>query len=194
MRPAPMQLYCYPIKASLPHISTATASTQPGGTRTFRRGSSRRRVPRVSACCETNTTVSCIRNLVVVSMSIKIPFAGKAIGFPLTAVRHGQWKCPECGSPVIVKRGKVKQAHFAHKAASSCTGESLLHKATKEWISAHACDPEFSITSRCHCCSTPMTVFRGSAALSGVVETTVHYSKVGCVNSSNEYHTCTTCH
>lgn len=126
-------------------------------------------------------------------MSVKIPFAlaGAVIGFPLTAARNGEWKCPECGSAVIVKRGKVKQAHFAHKSTSSCTGESLLHKATKEWISAHVCDPEFSITSRCHCCSTPITVFRGSAALSGATETTVHYSKVGCANSSNEYHTCT---
>lgn len=125
-------------------------------------------------------------------MSIKIPFAtvGDTVGFPLTANRQMEWKCPQCGMAVVVKRGKLKQAHFAHKSTSTCTGETLLHKATKEWVSTQVNNSDFTITSRCQSCSTAMTMFRGSAALSGATEVTVHYDRYGCRNSTNKYHEC----
>ena len=46
------------------------------------------------------------------------------------AVKGGDFTCPECAQPLVLKQGRVKVAHFAHKAASGCEngkGESQDH-------------------------------------------------------------------
>ena len=37
--------------------------------------------------------------------------------------------CPECGAPVLARKGRKVRWHFAHREASRCTGESALHAA-----------------------------------------------------------------
>ena len=48
--------------------------------------------------------------------------------------REQACRCPACGEPVTLKRGRVVVAHFAHRPASACswgTGESAAHLAAK---------------------------------------------------------------
>ncbi len=43
--------------------------------------------------------------------------------------------CPKCKRPVILKRGRIKIAHFAHKPPTDCTwakGETLAHLDAKK--------------------------------------------------------------
>lgn len=48
-----------------------------------------------------------------------------------TAPRDAHYSCPRCGDEVILRRGKIKIAHFAHKAESACTSETIAHKTAK---------------------------------------------------------------
>ncbi|CAN0116281.1 unnamed protein product, partial [Phaeothamnion confervicola] len=63
----------------------------------------------------------------------------------------GPFLCRDCGNEVILKKGLIKCAHFAHKArevhgngGTSCPSESTIHLAAKEivfqtfsWISTY---------------------------------------------------------
>ena len=59
--------------------------------------------------------------------------------------KRGRYFCPACGSPVCLKRGKIKQAHFAHLALQDCQAwsenESSQHLALKmalyQWFRAN---------------------------------------------------------
>lgn len=54
--------------------------------------------------------------------------------------RNLDYRCPMCGEKVILKKGKVKIAHFAHEAHSACeaSGETLEHLKAKAWIYQNA--------------------------------------------------------
>lgn len=62
-----------------------------------------------------------------------------------SAPRDAHYACPRCGDEVILRRGEIKIAHFAHKAESACTSESIAHKTAKllifhafsDWKSSH---------------------------------------------------------
>jgi hypothetical protein len=50
------------------------------------------------------------------------------------AERGVSYHCPGCHSPVMLRRGAVKVAHFAHKSLSSCgyaSGETAIHMSAK---------------------------------------------------------------
>ena len=42
--------------------------------------------------------------------------------------------CIECSEPLILRRGEKKRWHFAHRAKTSCGGETYIHKVVKAWI------------------------------------------------------------
>lgn len=51
------------------------------------------------------------------------------------AERGLDYVCPRCKGPVILKRGRIKIAHFAHKPPTDCTwarGETLAHLESKK--------------------------------------------------------------
>lgn len=101
---------------------------------------------------------------------MKIPCArapNGALCFADTAPRS-DYACISCKSPVVLKRGKVKVPHFAHKSLSGCEGAK--HKYTKEWIASLAKDPEFEVHSQCSLCSTMHEVFRGDMSCAAFVE------------------------
>lgn len=55
---------------------------------------------------------------------------------PYNAERGLEYKCPGCNEFVIVKKGNIKNHHFAHKPDSNCKfyhhpGEGEIHKMTK---------------------------------------------------------------
>lgn len=51
------------------------------------------------------------------------------------AEKGKEYKCPVCGAAMIVRKGKIRQHHFAHKAGSeNCSYETYLHKIAKKRI------------------------------------------------------------
>lgn len=50
-----------------------------------------------------------------------------------------EYRCPECGERVILKRGTKKVPHFAHEAHAAClnSGESIHHIRAKAWLFDH---------------------------------------------------------
>ena len=47
------------------------------------------------------------------------------------ARRDNAYFCPSCEQQLILKRGKIKTPHFAHKSESKCSGETIQHKIAK---------------------------------------------------------------
>ncbi len=45
-----------------------------------------------------------------------------------------EYRCPGCGSPVVLRRGPVRAAHFAHKASAFCSPETALHRGVKTLV------------------------------------------------------------
>lgn len=50
---------------------------------------------------------------------------------PHEADRNHPWRCPSCESPLVLRRGAQRRAHFAHQADAVCSFESVLHKTAK---------------------------------------------------------------
>jgi hypothetical protein len=60
-------------------------------------------------------------------------------GRPVEAARNlppGDFTCPACAGPLVLKRGRVKIAHFAHLPGPGCwaEGESITHLRAKELL------------------------------------------------------------
>jgi len=41
---------------------------------------------------------------------------------------------PGCDSPLTLRKGEVRAAHFAHKSSGFCSPETALHRGVKAWI------------------------------------------------------------
>jgi hypothetical protein len=60
--------------------------------------------------------------------------AGKIININ-SATEGTEYFCPGCKQSFILKHGKIRQHHFAHKNPSpECTGEGYLHKTFKKYL------------------------------------------------------------
>ena len=71
------------------------------------------------------------------SVKLRVPFAfddGKKLYAPQTAEKGKLYFCPACQDTVILRKGKIKTAHFAHKASETCNQETILHKTAKQLI------------------------------------------------------------
>lgn len=74
-----------------------------------------------------------------------VPFAVTPEGNvadPATAPKRAYfYLCLDCGTPVRVRRGSQRAAHFAHYAEKRggglCSEESVLHKASKRLLAEH---------------------------------------------------------
>lgn len=122
---------------------------------------------------------------------VKVPFAldnKGSVGFPQTANRESKWKCPSCTSDVIVKRGSILVPHFAHKnTASTCiAGESLAHRATKEWVASIVASPAFKIIARCSDCNIIFDAFRGSPEFTGHTEVKIDAYRIDAVAKQSD--------
>lgn len=57
-----------------------------------------------------------------------------------TDKRQGPFHCPECGGDVVLKKGIIREHHFAHRPPITCqygTGESELHYQAKRELYQH---------------------------------------------------------
>ena len=69
--------------------------------------------------------------------NLQIPYAYTNNKLPVSpeAAKKGQnFSCPICDSEVVLKRGKVRRHHFAHKPDTGCSGEGVRHKVAKQMI------------------------------------------------------------
>lgn len=89
-----------------------------------------------------------------------VPYAhdkNKILVSPQEAEKDNEYFCPSCGDILIFRNGNIKVKHFAHKASTSCSGETIIHKtaklliakAVKEWKSGISqC---ITIVRKCKC-------------------------------------------
>ena len=50
------------------------------------------------------------------------------------ADRTTEYRCPECQSVLVLRAGEVVVHHFAHKADTACTGETISHETAKRLL------------------------------------------------------------
>ena len=65
---------------------------------------------------------------------LKIPYGIDSKGRLCSAERAKkgeEYFCPVCSGQIILKRGKVRRSHFAHKPDSGCSQETVVHKTAK---------------------------------------------------------------
>lgn len=68
---------------------------------------------------------------------LRVPFAfddEERLCVPKTAEKGKHYFCPGCRDTVILKKGEVKAAHFAHKASKTCSQETIVHKTAKNLV------------------------------------------------------------
>ena len=71
------------------------------------------------------------------SIKLRVPFAfddEKQLYDPQAAEKGKHYFCPACQDTVILRKGEIKTAHFAHKASETCNQETILHKIAKQLI------------------------------------------------------------
>ena len=71
------------------------------------------------------------------SAKLRVPFAfddEERLHAPQTAEKGKPYFCPACQDTVILRKGEIKTAHFAHKASENCNQETILHKTAKQLI------------------------------------------------------------
>jgi len=81
------------------------------------------------------------------------------------AKRGIEYVCPECGSPLVYRAGESVTHHYAHKANTACTGESILHLTAKALIAqainehcASEVGASISMKCACDCCNSDFTL------------------------------------
>jgi hypothetical protein len=65
---------------------------------------------------------------------LRVPYAindKQQLHNPETAEKGIHYSCPACNESVILKKGKIKVAHFAHKASENCNQETITHQTAK---------------------------------------------------------------
>ena len=70
-------------------------------------------------------------------VKLRVPFAfdeEKKLYDPEAAEKGKRYFCPACQDTVILRKGEIKTAHFAHKASETCNQETILHKTAKQLI------------------------------------------------------------
>lgn len=73
-------------------------------------------------------------NSATVMSELRVPFAvdnEMRLFSPETAEKGRNFFCPACRASVILKKGEIKVAHFAHKTSDTCSQETITHKTAK---------------------------------------------------------------
>lgn len=80
---------------------------------------------------------------------------------PAEAARDTLYTCPACSSPLVLHAGNQVARHFAHKADTACTAETIAHRTAKRLLvqvigeQSTLPDPRpISIYCPCGCCGT----------------------------------------
>ena len=95
--------------------------------------------------------------------SLQIPYAftnDKLPVSPQIAEKGQDFSCPICEGEVVLRRGDIRQSHFAHKPDTGCSGEGVRHKIAKQmiylmyWRSIYTTGPgRVSVFRKCPNCS-----------------------------------------
>src|ERR1035438_10118103 len=68
--------------------------------------------------------------------TLKLPFAVRGDKIihvsEVKSGRQSECVCPGCETPLIARKGELRQHHFAHDSGTSCSEESALH-----WFGKH---------------------------------------------------------
>lgn len=112
-----------------------------------------------------------------------------------TTLSEMRYFCPECNEPLIVKKGNIRQHHFAHKNNTGCsgTGEGYLHKTFKKMLFEILRNNIFSNTPiivnfQCNICK----MKHNANILMGIIEVKDEYNLTECrpdivlINQNNQ--------
>jgi len=97
--------------------------------------------------------------------ALKIPIAcdaDKQFVRPTKAEKGRPYFCPACLCKVVFRSGTQKQPHFAHRASTSCSVETVIHKAAKSLIVQEVTKwkagptPAPIVRRKCGLCGCPM--------------------------------------
>lgn len=109
-----------------------------------------------------------------------VPYGMDPEGVLVKAVeadRATTYCCPGCSSPLVLHAGERVIRHFAHKANTSCTGETIAHKTAKALLvqtiiaqsSAHESN-SISIACPCSSCETSFILSLPASSLTSAHE------------------------
>ena len=95
--------------------------------------------------------------------SVAVPVAvdaGGRLARPEKADPGESYRCPGCGSEVVLRSGDKRRAHFAHRKGESCSPDGVLHRSAKmrlvevldAWIDGSGPRPCISRDCRRHGC------------------------------------------
>lgn len=68
---------------------------------------------------------------------VAVPVARTESGLlvrPDDAASGQRYRCPGCGADVVLRSGKLRRPHFAHRRGEGCSTESTLHRAAKQLV------------------------------------------------------------
>ena len=70
-------------------------------------------------------------------LDLEVPYGLRSDGYlekAGDAHKIFNYLCPECEEPLVLRAGEHKIKHFAHKANTNCSSESIIHKTAKMLI------------------------------------------------------------
>ena len=94
--------------------------------------------------------------------NLQIPYAlinGDVPVSPQVAEKGQDFSCPICDDEVVLRRGDIRQPHFAHKPDTGCSGEGVRHKTAKQmiylmyWRSVYTPMGQIAVYRKCPNCS-----------------------------------------
>lgn len=69
------------------------------------------------------------------TFAVPVAFSGDGSLVRPSEAQDGQrYRCPGCGAEVVLRRGELRRAHFAHRGGAGCSSESTLHRAAKHQV------------------------------------------------------------
>lgn len=68
-------------------------------------------------------------------MAVPVAFAEDgSVVRPRDATTDQRYRCPGCGAALVLRRGRLRRPHFAHRSGEGCPTETTLHRAAKHLL------------------------------------------------------------
>ena len=95
------------------------------------------------------------------SKGFRVPLGrdvGGSLVDPVRAIRGEVYCCPGCDSRLVLRKGSKVRHHFAHKASTTCSGESALHQTAKLLVAEQVANGSPTFILECETCRQPFNV------------------------------------
>lgn len=83
------------------------------------------------------------------TFAVPLGVGPKGLTRPDDAIKSERYSCPACGGLLTLRKGQKMRAHFAHRAGTDCSSESVEHWIAKMLIADAVRDGGVQIVTRC---------------------------------------------